>query len=96
MIKLFINMIAQLLFWIEEIVIYYAITKFALKFSKLLLNKNYQDAKQLGEDIKDKYDTDNIIYNIIKDSCLKVLNSDEHSDDAKVIAIKVLSGLKST
>jgi hypothetical protein len=96
--KSFANYILDFLEWIEGIVVHYLMVKFSVKFLKLVFSENYQGAKQLGEDVKNQYGTDDVVYETAKEFCSYILevHRDEISDSAKVVAIKVLAGLKST
>ncbi|NDD57618.1 MAG: hypothetical protein EBZ44_07935 [Verrucomicrobia bacterium] len=81
---------------LDYVIIWCIMLKFFFDFMRAFINKNYQQAEQIGENIKNKYGEFENIIDIIKYICSDVLNSDKYNDDMKVIAIKVLSGLKTT
>ena len=81
---------------LDYVITWCIMLKFFFDFMRAFINKNYQQAEQIGENIKNKYgEFEDIIY-IVKSACLEVLESSKYNDDMKVIAIKVLSGLKTT
>ena len=81
---------------IDYAIIWCIMLKFFFDVMRVFFNKNYQEAKQIGENIKNKYGEFEDIIDIVKDVCSDVLNSNNYNDDMKVIAIKILSGLKTT
>jgi len=81
---------------IDYAIIWCIMLKFFFDVMRVFFNKNYQEAKQIGENIKNKYGEFEDIIDIVKDVCSDVLISNDYNDDMKVIAIKVLSGLKTT
>jgi hypothetical protein len=81
---------------IDYAIIWCIMLKFFFDVMRVFFNKNYQEAKQIGENIKNKYGEFEDIIDIVKDVCSDVLISNDYNDDMKVIAIKILSGLKTT
>ena len=81
---------------IDYVILRWIMLKFFFDFMGIFFNKNYQTANQLGQHIKNKYGEYEDICDIVKDVCLDVLNGSHFNDDMKIIAIKVLAGLKAT
>ena len=81
--------------WFETMKENYLVLRFGFDFLRLCCGDNYQEAVQLGQSIKNKHNTEDYIYAVVKNVMQDVLNDSLYCDNMKIMAIKVLAGLKS-
>jgi len=93
--NLFIKILASIIIWFEDIKENCVVYKFAFNFLKVCCGDNYQEATQLGQTIRYKYNPEDVVYLVVKDSMEDVLSDGLYCDNMKIMAIKVLAGLKS-